>query len=499
MLAQSLFSPTELHKKNGSDMQEMCFQKGYNWNDLHFSKKRGSFIIKNTYVDGILRKLPCEIENDSVIRSKWEVVEIKNLFPIEGADNLLRTVVNGNSVVVPKTTEIGSVMLYFVSGTKLSTDYCKNNSLYDKEENNLDTTKRGFISSRQSRIKCIKLRGILSDGMLMPVNSLLYLTSDIAKMENSLGLEFTDIDGVNVCEKYVVAVRGNNNNNKVKGQKSVKISRLVENQFYLHNDTSNLRKNMDKINPNDIIGIHYKKHGTSIVIGNIKVKRQLTWLERVAKKLKIKVDDTCYDIVYSSRKVIKNSDLNPTQNDGYYGEDIWGVVAKEVGHLIPKNWTLYGEVLGYTQSGSAIQGKYDYGCKIGEHKFYVYKISVVDEDGNVIFLTDKQIEEYCEKVGLLYKDTFIYYGKAVNYFDYDSAGSDNIEEWRNQSLNHLEILYNEKSCYMCVNKVPEEGIILRVERLEQYEVYKLKSKSFLFMESEEQEKEISNIEDNQDE
>ncbi|MDC7248501.1 MAG: tRNA(His) guanylyltransferase Thg1 family protein [Sphaerochaetaceae bacterium] len=54
MLAQSLYSHNELYKKNGSDMQEMCFQKGQNWNDLHFSKKRGSFVIKNTYVDGNL-------------------------------------------------------------------------------------------------------------------------------------------------------------------------------------------------------------------------------------------------------------------------------------------------------------------------------------------------------------------------------------------------------------------------------------------------------------
>ena len=52
---------------------------------------------------------------------------------------------------------------------------------------------------------------------------------------------------------------------------------------------------------------------------------------------------------------------------------------------------------------------------------------------------------------------------------------------------------------MCANKVPEEGIILRVEKLEQYEAYKLKSRAFLLMESEEQEKEVSNIEDNQDE
>jgi tRNA(His) guanylyltransferase len=60
MLAQSLYSHKELFKKNGNIMQEMCFQKGHNWNDLHFSKKRGSFIIK--------------IEVD-VNRTKWKVVE----------------------------------------------------------------------------------------------------------------------------------------------------------------------------------------------------------------------------------------------------------------------------------------------------------------------------------------------------------------------------------------------------------------------------------------
>ena len=64
------------------------------------------------------------------------VVEIKDLFPIEGADAIVRTIVNGNNVVVPKTTEVGSKMLYFVSGTKLSADYCKANNLYDKAEEN---------------------------------------------------------------------------------------------------------------------------------------------------------------------------------------------------------------------------------------------------------------------------------------------------------------------------------------------------------------------------
>ena len=427
------------------------------------------------------------------------VVEIKNLFPIEGADNVLRTVVNGNNVVVPKTTEVGSRMLYFVSGTKLSAEYCRVNNLYDKEENNLDTTKRGFVSFKSRRIKCLRLRGVISDGMLMPLSSLLPFLEQSSINYLKVGDEFTDIElngrVYNICEKYIVPIRNSGENNK-KGKQSVKISRLVDSQFYLHGDTSNLRKNMDKINPNDIIGIHYKKHGTSFVVGNVQVKRFLSWFEKLVKRFGVKVEETMYDIVYSSRKIIKNGYLNPTSGEGFYREDIWGVVAKEIEHLIPKNWTLYGEILGYTESGSAIQGKYDYGCKVGEHKVYIYKISVVNTDGNVIFLTDRQIEEYCEKVGLLYKDTFIYYGRAIEHFDFESAGSEDIEEWRNQFLNHLEILYNEKDCYMCTSKLPEEGIVLRVEHMFTYEAYKLKSKRFLLMESEEQEKEIENIEDN---
>lgn len=54
MLAQSLYSPKELHKKNQSDMQELCWQKGHNWNDLNYKKKRGCTIVKNLYVNDML-------------------------------------------------------------------------------------------------------------------------------------------------------------------------------------------------------------------------------------------------------------------------------------------------------------------------------------------------------------------------------------------------------------------------------------------------------------
>jgi hypothetical protein len=51
---------------------------------------------------------------------------------------------------------------------------------------------------------------------------------------------------------------------------------------------------------------------------------------------------------------------------------------------------------------------------------------------------------------------------------------------------------------MCTDNVPEEGIILRIEHLESYEAYKLKSKRFLLAESDAQEKEETNLEDNQE-
>jgi len=430
------------------------------------------------------------------------VVEIKNLFPIEGADKIQRCVVNGNDVVVSKDVKLGDKMLYFVSGTKLNEDYCKYNNLLDKAESNNDTTKKGFISHKQFRVKAIKLRGIVSDGMLMPLESLGF---DGNAWDSDLkpGDEFTDINGISICEKYFVPIRNSNPGGKAPS-KQPKISRLVENQFFLHNDTDNLRKNIHKLNANDIIGIHYKKHGTSAVFGNVLVKKNLKWYEKLAKKLGLNVIDTHYDIVYSSRKVVKNEYLNPNQDGGFYGEDIWGVVAKEINHLIPKNWTLYGEILGYTPSGAFIQDGFDYGCQKGEHKFYVYKISVVNPDGQVIYLTDKQIQEWCEKVGLLFKDTFIYYGmvdsifESREYMDWDVLVRDQeYDSWKENLLAFLEFKYNEKDCYMCVNKVPEEGIILRIEKLEHYEAYKLKSKRFILGESEAQEKGQENLEDNQ--
>lgn len=46
MLARSLYSHKECTNKNNSELQELIFQKGINWNDCPISQKRGRCIIK---------------------------------------------------------------------------------------------------------------------------------------------------------------------------------------------------------------------------------------------------------------------------------------------------------------------------------------------------------------------------------------------------------------------------------------------------------------------
>lgn len=76
-VAQSLYSHKELNSKSSDEKQEMIFQKGINWNDFDSGKKRGRFVEKVTFVNGVevSNKLLDGIAFDAVVRNKWTVVE----------------------------------------------------------------------------------------------------------------------------------------------------------------------------------------------------------------------------------------------------------------------------------------------------------------------------------------------------------------------------------------------------------------------------------------
>lgn len=78
MLARTLYSHKELNGKANAALQELCFQKGINWNDCPIPQKRGRCIVKKTTV-----KLSCgpvsallanpKAKFGETVRHVWEV------------------------------------------------------------------------------------------------------------------------------------------------------------------------------------------------------------------------------------------------------------------------------------------------------------------------------------------------------------------------------------------------------------------------------------------
>lgn len=60
MLAQSLYSHKELQGKNGDQMQELCWQKEVNWNDLPTPNKRGTCCYRANIKKDLTDKVPFE-------------------------------------------------------------------------------------------------------------------------------------------------------------------------------------------------------------------------------------------------------------------------------------------------------------------------------------------------------------------------------------------------------------------------------------------------------
>lgn len=79
MLGQSIFSDKQLHKKNTSEIIDMCYEKGERWHELSSAKQRGSFITKQTFYKD---------EENTIKRTKWECYEETPLFP-ENRESIL--------------------------------------------------------------------------------------------------------------------------------------------------------------------------------------------------------------------------------------------------------------------------------------------------------------------------------------------------------------------------------------------------------------------------
>lgn len=402
-----------------------------------------------------------------------KVVRINNLLPVENADKLQKTVIDFQEVVTGIDTKIGDIVVYFPVECAINQDFLSaTDSFRDAELNKGEET--GFFE-KNCRVKALRLRGQKSSGYIVPA-SMVENWSGYKNLDNHEGEEFDTIKGQLLLKKYVRPVKESRGANK-QGKKP-KESRLIEGQVRFHVDTQNLRRTIGDISPNDKISISYKIHGTSFWVGNLLVKRKLSFLEKIASMFGAKIQTSKYDIVYGSRRVVKNESMDTKEH--FYGEDVWGDIAKKIQEIVPAGFTLYGECYGYTKGGKEIQKGYDYNLEPGEFKLMVYRITVTNVDGQVVDLSSQEIKEFCDTYPYFIHAPEFYFvnAKASQIYPYDAEKTD-LRDWRAGFVKFLEDSYLEGDCYICKNKVPAEGVVIRKESMFGYDAYKLKAFRFL--------------------
>ncbi len=411
-----------------------------------------------------------------------KVFKISNLRKHTNADRLQCTSVDGFNVITGLDAKMGDIYVYFPTECAINSSFLSATNSFRHGELNANKEAKGFFEDN-CRVKALKLRNEKSEGYIVPAHSVeAWLSSQKIEVNLSdyIGEYFDCIGNITVCEKYINrdALRKLHAGNRQKQHKKVRESKIIPNQFRFHYDTEHLGRHIHELNPNDLLSITYKIHGTSAIISKVLCKKKLGIISKVLKFFKVDVCDTHYDLIYSSRGVVKNQYADQ-QKEGFYDADVWGIIANRVKDLLPTNVTLYGEIVGYTPSGSFIQKHYDYGCDVGTMEFYVYRITFTGYDGQAYDFSWQQVKDFCNQRGLKHVEEF-YYGRLSDLFPaikHDDLWGDNV-------LQALAEKYLERKCHICKNDVWGEGIVLKKDGLNTG-AYKLKSFNFTQQESKE--------------
>jgi hypothetical protein len=422
-----------------------------------------------------------------------QVILLPSKLPVIGLDNLVQINYQGNSCLIGKDSPESELYLFFPSGCKLSEDFLKFNNLYRHNNLNTNTAEKGFFEDN-GRVKAIKFRGVISTGFIIPLSSLVLLV-DIQGI--TVGHEFNEVDGVKICEKYI---KPKERNSGMSNPKTKIIDEIVDSRFAPeHMDTGHLMKNIHKLTLDTKIIITAKLHGTSARFYNTLVKRKLSIIEKLCRFFGGQVIEETYDYVSASRRVIKSVgfEVLPNKNHYFTTGDLWSEVGKEFfeGRL-NEGEAVYCEIVGKTYKGEAIQSGYTYSLE--KPKVYIYRITNINSQGIEIDLSWDAVKERALDFGIdvcpeMYQGTV---GKLLDIYNRypKDCPFDQIVEIGLSDVFYDSLL--EKPSMIDTNVI-EEGFCIRVDKYPKPEIYKIKAKSFILHESGQLDKEVVDIEEEQ--
>lgn len=365
------------------------------------------------------------------------VTTLKNVRPHSNADRMKLADCFGNTVCVGLNAADGDIVIYFPTDGQLSVEYCANNDLVRRKDENGNNA-GGYLDPEKRNIRAIKLRGEKSDGLTMPLESLAYTGIKIDTL--NVGDTITVVNGHDICQKYVP--KSNHAPSSGNGNRTRKRKDPIAPLFQEHADTEQLAYNLAAFKPGDEIEITLKMHGTSqrsAYLPRLTGYKRTLW-DRIMRRPGQPVYQ--YGCVDGTRRVVLD-----TFDGGFYGSNEFR--KQHADFFEGKLWkgeTVYYEVVGFTHTGAPIMASADnkkisdkefikqygketvfsYGCspagivydirpeyfegdiengivnikETPQSDVYVYRMTMTNEDGQVVEYTPDFMRYRCEQMGV---------------------------------------------------------------------------------------------------
>lgn len=309
-----------------------------------------------------------------------EIVKIQEIVSHGNADRLELAKISGWQVVTGKGNfRVGQLALY------VPVDSILPNSL----EMRLFPP-GSKITLKKGRVRSIKIRGQMSQGMLIPLVDLndeliaqgkLEMLKDGGNAQFFEGEDWADDLGVTKYEPPESSTPG------LMRAKAASKNQINPN-FKKYTDIENIKWYTDVFAEGEQVYISEKLHGTSARYGYVPRHFQgfmapvrAAVVGFLAKWGIMK----SHQFVFGSR----NCQLHTGSNKSWYKEDVYSkiLVQEDIKKKLKPGESVYGEIVGHS-----IQKNYTYGCKESEHMFFVYDVMV---DGK--WLDFPAFERYCSE------------------------------------------------------------------------------------------------------
>ena len=389
------------------------------------------------------------------------ITRLKNVRKHSNADRLQIGECFGNSVVVSLDYTENQLGVYFPSDGQLSMEFCVANDLLRRKDENGNPA-GGYMDERR-RVTAIKLRGEKSDGLFLPLTSLVNFTT-ISDLKE--GDTITILNGVEICKKYIPKRKeGSWHGGGSKGHKT-KVNFAPT--FAQHVDTEQLAYHLNDFRAGDVVELTLKCHGTSARTGYLPLIKGYAdsfgctagnIIRKISARLLKRPDPEPrhdgkpiyeYGYVTGTRRVV----LDANHDGGFYTDNQFRLeMAKKFEGKLHKGETVYYEIVGFVNENTPIMASvknskikdkefskqygeetvFSYGCDpcggwdwtydeafcdgvdceatciVGSAPkcdVYVYRMTMSNDEGDVVEMSPEQMRLRCDQMGVKYVPVF---------------------------------------------------------------------------------------------